>query len=227
MTDQNPEQGNSGEIKAEIIQATIRVGLALLILGGLIVVFTRMPGTDRVVFAPDITVASVLVSVLTLLMFGAILNYATVAGKNLASAFTEFAEIERIVQLIALLFIIVAAYRVFWWVPYFRANPFQYDVLFLSLGLVVSGWLGYLLYINVDDLSRLFTDRLLSHERASDIATEHPPDETGVIADSSTEEHHPDAYRTSGGTDTTAESISDEATGNTDTVPQGRGDNVE
>ena len=227
MTDQNLEQRTSGETKAEIVQATIRVVLALLILGGLIAVFTRIPGTDRVVLDPDITVASVLVSVLTLMIFGAILNYATVVGRSLARAFSEFAEIERIVQLVALLAIIVAAYRIFWWVPYFRANPFHYDVLFLSLGLLVSGWLGYLLYTNVDDLSRVFTDRLVSHERSADVAPEHPPGETRELSDSSTEEHHPDAYRTSGGTDTTAESISEEATGNTDTVHRGRGDNVE
>lgn len=188
-------------ITAQLLQPTIRLILALVVLGVLMALLTRVPGTDRVIFDPDITVAIVLFSAIVLIMFGALLNYATVVGKTLSSHFPDFAEFERIVQLVALFVVIVAAHRVFWWLPYFRENPAHYDLLFLILGLTVGGWLGYLLYINVDDFSEMFTEHIVTEERATTAGGNSARDEietkTDGLLDGSS-----DVFRTSGGTDT-------------------------
>lgn len=160
MTD-DIEQTRSAKIKTELLQPTIRLVIALVVLGVILAILTRVPGVDRVIVEPDITVATLLFSVLVLILFGAVLNYATVVGATLADTFPGFPEIERIVQLITLFAIVVVAYQVFWWVPYFRDNPGEYDLLFLVLGLGIGTWLGYLLYTNVDDISDLFTERII------------------------------------------------------------------
>lgn len=190
-----------GPITAQLLQPTIRLILALVVLGVLMALLTRVPGTDRVIFDPDITVAIVLFSAIVLIMFGALLNYATVVGQTLSSHFPDFTEFERIVQLVALFVVIVAAHRVFWWLPYFRENPAHYDLLFLILGLTVGGWLGYLLYINVDDFSEMFTEHIVTEERTATIRTTSTPDEPRAES-RGMPDGRSDEFRTSGGSNT-------------------------
>lgn len=155
------DRSEFNETRKELVQPTVRIVIALALLYGLLFVLTRIPGTDRVIISPDITVATILFSTIIVVMFGAVLNYATTVGTILADIFDGFPEIERIVQLVVLFAIIIVSYRVFWWIPYFRENPGQYDLMFLILGLGVGGWLSFILYTNVDKISALFTDQVV------------------------------------------------------------------
>jgi hypothetical protein len=132
---------------------------------------------------PPVTVATVSYGVITLLIFGAILSYATSVGSILADIF-DFRQIGKIVQLVALLIVIVWAYRVFFWLPYFSANPGQYDLLFLILGIGVMGWLGFVLYANVDEVSEFFTKKVVTGE-----LWDEPLHQTGVTDSGSSTRH--------------------------------------
>jgi ribosomal protein L40E len=123
---------------------------------------TAIPGTDAVVYeyvGGDITVATVLYTAVTLLIFAAIIRYASTVGATLARVFNEFPEVERMMQLVGALIVLTWAYQLFDWVPYFRDNPAQYDYVFLLLGVGFGGWLGYLLYTNVDKFSEYISTR--------------------------------------------------------------------
>ena len=152
-------------LRQELVQITIKFGIVIGVLLVFRSILPRLPVTHRVVYQPMLyppaTVATVGFSIIMLLMFAAILSYATSIGSRLAT-FYDFGPIERIVQLIALLVVIVWSYRIFYWVPYFGANPDHYDLLFLLLGLGVAGWLGYIVYTHVDDLSELFTRKVVT-----------------------------------------------------------------
>lgn len=144
-----------------LAQPTIRVVLALAILFGLQVALSIIPGVGTVVLQPDVTVGTVLYGAITLVMFGAVFNYGDTVGDVLNQSLPNVPEIQRIVRLVTVLLITIWAYQVFWWLPYFRSNPGQYDLLFLLLGIGVTGWLAYLLYTNVDELSELATGKLV------------------------------------------------------------------
>jgi uncharacterized protein YacL len=165
MNDADRSDSPAGQAKRELVQPTVRVVLALLVLGVVQFLIVRVPGVNRVVLQPDITVATVLYSLLTVAMFGALLTYVSTVGRSLARIFDSFPAIQRLVQLVGVLVVLVWAYQVFWWLPYFRANPAQYDYVFLVLGIVFVGWLGYIAYSNVDELSALLTGQLVEGAR--------------------------------------------------------------
>lgn len=173
MSDAEP-QTTSSRVIEPLIQPTIRVILALVILGVIQFLVVRVPGVERVMLEPDITVATVIYSVITLVMFGAVMNYASSVGSALAGIFASFPELERIVQLIGVLVVLVWAYQIFWWVPYFRTNEAQYDYLFLVMGIIFIAWLGYILYSNVDKMSALITGQVIE-EIGEEPATTDPP----------------------------------------------------
>lgn len=177
---QSPSRGE--QAKQELIQPTIRVILALVVLAVIQFLVVQVPGVERTVLDPDITVATILYSVITLIMFGAIINYASATGAALASIFESFPAIERIVQLIGVLVVLIWAYQEFWWLPYFRENQTQYDYIFLILGIVFIGWLGYLLYSNVDKLSALLTGQVIKElsEEESSVGTADTEPETEI-----------------------------------------------
>jgi hypothetical protein len=151
--DQYGDSGRVEQLRNELTQPTIRVVLALVVLLVIRTLLVNVPGTESLILDPDITVATVLYSLLTLMIFGAILTYASAVGAALNRVFREIPDIERVVQLIGALIIIVWAYQLFGWVPYFRDNPTQYDYVFLILGVGFGGWLGYTLYTNIDEYS--------------------------------------------------------------------------
>jgi len=149
------------QAKQMLIPSTIRVVLALGILFAVRFVVVRLPGVATILLGPDVTIATILYSVLTLAMLGAILRYASSIGTGLNQIFDGFPEVERIVQLIGGLVVLAWGYQVFWWLPYFRENQVHYDYLFLISGLGLVGWVGYLLYSNIDKISILLSGKVV------------------------------------------------------------------
>lgn len=174
MSDAEARPSQSSRAIEPLIQPTIRVILALVILGVIQFLVVRVPGVERVMLEPDITVATVIYSVITIVMFGAVMNYASSIGSALAGMFESFPELERIVQLIGVLIILVWAYQIFWWVPYFRTNQTQYDYLFLVMGIIFIAWLGYILYSNVDKMSALLTGQVIEEIGDQGTTTDDP-----------------------------------------------------
>lgn len=148
----------------ETIRASIRFVLAVVVLLGVRYVLVRIPGTEQSLAGGVITVATVLHGVLTVLIFGAILSYSSSIGNVLAQTMPELPEIERVCQLVGVLVVFVWAYQSFWWLPYFRTHPGQYNTLFLILGTGTVGWLGYIVYSNVDKISDILTERLVGSQ---------------------------------------------------------------
>lgn len=170
----------SDAAKQQLLQSTIRVILALAVLVAIQFVIVRVPVVERVVVDPDITIATIVYSLLSIAMFGAVISYATSVGAALSRLFESFQAVERTVQLLGVIVVLVWAYQVFWWLPYFRQNPAQYDYAFLMLGLLFVGWLGYTLYTNVDDLSAALAGQVID-----DPEPEQSPDtDPGSEADS-------------------------------------------
>lgn len=147
--------------KEQLVTGTIRLIIALIVLGAIQVLLSFLPGTGQVVFDPDITVGTILFSVVTLVMFAAVLDYAVTFGDIAAKTMPQFSEMEQIVRLVGALIVVVWAYQTFWWLPYFRTHPSQYKTLFLVAGVGVGGWLGYLLYTNVDDLAEIVSRQII------------------------------------------------------------------
>jgi len=157
------QQESSIRVQAKqiLVPPTIRVVMSLVLLVVIRFLVVRIPGVDIVIFGPDITIATILYSGITLIMFGAILKYASSVGVGLAQLSESFPEIERIIQLIGVLVVLAWAYQVFWWLPYFRENMDHYDLVFLIAGIVFVGWLGYLAYSNVDKVSALVSRQVI------------------------------------------------------------------
>lgn len=155
---------NSGQLTRELAQPTIRFVLTLIVLGAIQFSLGILPAVDQVVVSPDITVATLLYSLITLIMFGIVFDYASTLGDVLGRAVPGVPSLERIVQLFAVLVVLVWAYGVFWWLPFFRTNPALYDLVFLALGVGVGGWLCYLVFSDLDAVSALIADRLLGDE---------------------------------------------------------------
>lgn len=152
----------------DLTQPTIQVVVALLILAVLRFVLTRIPGTDIVALDPDITVAVLVWTVLTLAMMGTILNYVVSVGSALSHNIGKDLALAQITHLLGALLVLVWAYASFSWVPYFRTNPQQYDILFLAFGLLCGGVLTLLLYKNVGNISQLLANELNSTANPSD-----------------------------------------------------------
>ena len=151
--DQYRGSGRVEQLRNELTQPTIRIVLALVVLLVIRTLLVNVPGTDSVIIDPNITVATVLYSLLTVMIFGAVLTYASAVGTALDRAFQSVPDVDQVVQLIGALVVIVWAYQLFGWVPYFRDNPTQYDYVFLILSVGFGGWLGHTLYTNIDEYS--------------------------------------------------------------------------
>ena len=169
----------TGGIVNDLMEPTIRLLLILAILGVIQLSLSIIPGVGLVVIQPDITVATILYSLLTLLMFGAIVNFSATAGSVLAETFPDVPDIETAVRLVFFIAITIWAYQTFWWLPYFRQHPAQYDFLFLIVGIGLVGWLAFILYSNLDDLSALATGKIMETD-----VTDMVDDRLGADADS-------------------------------------------
>lgn len=181
------QAGKTGEIKRELVTETIRVVLALLVLGVIQFLIGYLPGASQVVLSPEITAGTLLYAVVTLVMFAAVLNFAVSVGDLLSRRYTGFTDAEDIVRLTGLLVVIIWAFQVFWWLPYFRTHPTQYQFVFLIAAVGVGGWLAYLVYSNIDAISEAMSDQLVSTEGAAaftEQSREHESEPTaGVQAD--------------------------------------------
>lgn len=130
----------------ELIRPTIENGFVVIVLliGQFILQF--LPGTDILVIEPNITVATVLYSLLTLIIFGFIIRYSTAVGTVLSENVDNIPNLDTIIQITAVIITTLWAYTTFWWIPYFQENQSLYSLLFLVIGLLLLSWLGYLLY---------------------------------------------------------------------------------
>jgi uncharacterized protein YacL len=155
MAHNQPTDGSrTGQLREELLQPTIKLVLGLIVLLVIRGLLTWIPGTNTIVSSAGVTVATVLYSAVTLVIFGVILKYVFTAGAVLARVFEEIPEIKRVVQLVGVLIVTVWAYQLLNWLPYFRTNPAVYNSVFLIIGVGVVGWLGYIFYMNIDDLSQ-------------------------------------------------------------------------
>lgn len=199
MAHQPVQNQAKGKIRQKFVQTTVRFGIVIGILLAFLYGFPQLPGTDQEIYEMTnytVTVGTAGYSVITLFIFGAILSFATSIGSLLGERF-EFSQVERVIQLVALLGIIVWANRVFYWLPYFESHPEQYDLLFLILGIGVAGWLGLVLYMNADEVSELFTRKVIT-----DDSQPGPSDHSQGI-DRSMQQRHGD--QTDGGVNTVRE----------------------
>lgn len=104
--------------------------------------------------AETITVAGVLSSILTLILMIAIIVFSASFGKILHDG-TELGVLESISKLAGLGISLVFAYRMFDWIideNHFSEYAYQYDIAFLVAGIIVVGWLGLVVYSNVDEV---------------------------------------------------------------------------
>jgi ribosomal protein S27E len=185
-TEQSTDDSRIRRVRENLTQPTIRLVLALVILFVIRTLLTAIPGTDAVVYdyiGGAVTVATVLYTGVTLLIFAAIIRYASTVGATLARVFNEFPEVERMMQLVGALIVLTWAYQLFDWVPYFRDNPAQYDYVFLLLGVGFGGWLGYLLYTNVDKFSEYISTRSVNErgETTTTSKAESTENETSTV----------------------------------------------
>ncbi len=108
-----------------------------------------LPGT-----AETITMAGVISSVLTVILMIAIVAFAASFGRILHDG-TDISVLESISKLAGLGIAIIFAYWMFDWVideEHFSQYAAQYDIAFLIAGIVVVGWLGLVVYSNVDEI---------------------------------------------------------------------------
>jgi len=112
-----------------------------------------LPGTSE-----TITIGAVLSSFLTVILMIAIISFAASFG-NIMREGMGLKVTESIAKLAGLGIALVFAYRMFGWVvseEYFASYSNQYDIAFLAAGIVVVGWLGLVLYSNVDEVVKAF-----------------------------------------------------------------------
>ncbi|MFP4633211.1 MAG: hypothetical protein ACLFMT_07255 [Halobacteriales archaeon] len=99
-----------------------------------------------------ITLAGVLSSALTVFLMIAIVAFSASFGRILHDG-TGVSVLESLSKLGGLAVSLVFAYWMFGWVvETFPEYAAEYDVAFLVLGIVVVGWLGLVLYSNVDEI---------------------------------------------------------------------------
>lgn len=169
MSEHNESASRADTAKSGLLESTLRVVIALGILAALQFVIQLVPGNDIVVQSPDVTVATVVYSAITLVMFVAVMKYATSVGAVLGRTLGGTTAVERSVQLIGAVVVLVWAYNVFWWLPYFRENERQYDFAFLVVILLALGWLGYLLYTNVEEITATLTGTVSSTDEPGSV----------------------------------------------------------
>jgi len=108
-----------------------------------------LPGTVE-----TITVAGIISSILTVILMVAVVTFAASFGRILHEG-TEMAVLESISKLAGLGISVVFAYWMFDWVvneEHFGDYTAQYDIAFLVAGIAIVGWLGLVVYSNVDEI---------------------------------------------------------------------------
>ncbi len=99
-----------------------------------------------------ISMAGVLQSVLTLILMIAIVAFASNFGRILSDGL-GIGVLESLSKLGGLAIAVVFAYFMFDWVRQtFPSYSAQYDIAFLIAGIAIVGWLGLVLYSNVDEV---------------------------------------------------------------------------
>lgn len=102
--------------------------------------------------AESISMAGVLQSVLTLILMIAIVAFASNFGRILREGL-DIDVLESLSKLAGLAIAVVFAYFMFDWVTQtFPGYSAQYDIAFLIAGIAIVGWLGLVLYSNVDEV---------------------------------------------------------------------------
>lgn len=106
-----------------------------------------LPGT-----AETITMAGLISTVLTVILMIAIVAFSASFGRILRNGL-EVDVLETLSKLAGLAIAVVFAYWMFQWVvDTFPAYSAHYDIAFLVAGMFIVGWLGLVLYSNVDEL---------------------------------------------------------------------------
>lgn len=108
-----------------------------------------LPGTTETV-----TMAAVISSVLTVIIMIAVVAFSASFGKIMHEG-TGVSVLESISKLAGLGISLVFAYWMFDWVideQHFSQYTYQYDIAFLIAGIFVVGWLGLVVYSNVDEI---------------------------------------------------------------------------
>jgi magnesium-transporting ATPase (P-type) len=108
-----------------------------------------LPGTTETV-----TIAGVISSVLTIVLMIAIVSFSSSFGRILHEG-TGIGVLDSVSKLVGLGISVVFAYWMFEWVineEHFSEYSYQYDIVFLIAGIVVVGWLGLIVYSNVDEI---------------------------------------------------------------------------
>ncbi|MFC3476548.1 hypothetical protein [Halobacterium litoreum] len=182
MSDTSRRRSKLAAVGQALVKPTVRFVLALAVLFTARAVLVRVPGADRILLEPTLSVALLVYGLVTLVIMAAVFDYASTVGAVIAAELDGPSAIRRAIQLATLLLLLVWAYPTFTWLPYFDTHPGQYELVFLVTGLVAGGWLVVLLYTNLDEFADLV---------ASELTTATPafsPDAEPSETDTTTEE---------------------------------------
>lgn len=191
--DEHQSGAGIATVKRQLVQPTIRSVLALVLLFVARFVLARVPGVDIVLIGPDITIATILFSLLTIGMFYVIVDFAGTAAETLESAFETVPAVGDIVTAIGYLVVVLWASQIFWWLPVLRNNRGLYDLIFLVASLALLGWIGYRLYENLDAYAGAVTAEVSERESFSAAVP------TGSVEGSASPESEPATHEGSGG----------------------------
>lgn len=154
-------------LAGKLTQPSIKLVIALVVLFVAQLIVESVGATKNTMLdlprtETQISVAQLLVSIFTIIMFISVMVYAFKVGGILAREMPEFPKIRRIIQLIGVMIVLVWAYGSFRWLVgddhYPQYNEY-YDIGFLVVGILFVFWLGLVLYLNVDNIARLISSK--------------------------------------------------------------------
>ncbi len=140
------------ELAYPIIKFVVAVGVLVLLWRLVNTVDAAHQVTVPLPGGAEISMAGLMSSVLTLILMIAIIAFASSFGRVLHDGL-DVGVLETLSKLGGIAIALVFAYFMFAWVTEtFEGYEAHYDIAFLVAGIVIVGWLGLVLYSNVDDL---------------------------------------------------------------------------
>ncbi|MDY7082148.1 MAG: hypothetical protein SXQ77_07035 [Halobacteria archaeon] len=152
------EPESETKLQSRFAKPTLKFAVALIVLFVAQRISVTVQATNEVKIAvptssETITFAQLLTSIITLLIVAAILIYASEIGAVLADFLPEFSQIKRIVMLTGGIISLVIVHHLFSWVLQYRPMyAEEYDLGFLIAGMLLGGWIGLILYLNVGNI---------------------------------------------------------------------------